>query len=200
MTRLLISVEGQTEEAFVTRILAPHLEPLGVFPVPVVVETKRLEVGGKYSGGLSSYGKVRRELTTLLADSAAVVSTIYDAYGLPRDFPGSDLMRGRSSSAEVAAVEGTLAKDLRSPRRFIPFLALHELEAWVFSDASIVATTLGDARLERALSLRRLAGGRSRIPRRSTTAQTATLQSASKRSSNGTRSGLPGRGCSRRSA
>lgn len=37
MTRVAISVEGQTEEEFVKNVLAPGLEPAGVYPQPILL-------------------------------------------------------------------------------------------------------------------------------------------------------------------
>ena len=38
MTRLTISVEGQTERNFVNMVLADHLSPLGVYPTPISLD------------------------------------------------------------------------------------------------------------------------------------------------------------------
>ena len=46
MTRLLVLVEGYSEEKFVKTILAPHLEFIGVYASATVVETQR-EINGK---------------------------------------------------------------------------------------------------------------------------------------------------------
>ena len=46
MTRLLMLVEGQSEESFVKRTLAPHLAGYGVFVQVIVLWTKRLASGG----------------------------------------------------------------------------------------------------------------------------------------------------------
>ena len=37
MIRLAVSVEGQTEEEFVKRVLDEHLRPLGVAPEPILI-------------------------------------------------------------------------------------------------------------------------------------------------------------------
>ena len=89
MQRVLILVEGQTEETFVRDLLTPHLTALGVYPTPVLVETKRAASGLKYKGGVSNYRKIKRDAQRLLNDSGVVVvTTMLDFCGLPHDFPG----------------------------------------------------------------------------------------------------------------
>ena len=91
MKRILILVEGQTEETFVRDLLMPHLAQFGIYPTPVLVETKRDETGLKYKGGVSNYRKIKRDVMRLLHDTNAVaVTTMLDFYGLPHDFPGRD--------------------------------------------------------------------------------------------------------------
>lgn len=46
MTRLLVLVEGQSEEAFVRDTLAPHLTDHSVYATPTVILTKALAQGG----------------------------------------------------------------------------------------------------------------------------------------------------------
>ena len=51
MTRVLLLVEGQTEEAFVNRVLRPYLDPSGVYVArPSLLRTKELPEGKPYKG------------------------------------------------------------------------------------------------------------------------------------------------------
>jgi hypothetical protein len=135
MTRLLVLVEGQSEEVFVKQTLAPHLQDFGVFVQnPKILWTKRLASGGGYRGGVSSWQQIKRDLLALLRDSGAWVTTLIDFYGLPKDFPGIDIMQSVAHpQAKVEVVQSKLAQQVQHPR-FLPFLVLHEFEAWVFSD------------------------------------------------------------------
>ncbi|WP_255637136.1 DUF4276 family protein [Hyalangium versicolor] len=103
MKRILILVEGQTEETFVREVLAPHLVSLGLALQPVIVVTSRLETGEKNKGGIIRFGPVKQNLLMLLGDSNAVkVTTLFDFYGLPRDFPGmAPSWRGTATSASL---------------------------------------------------------------------------------------------------
>jgi hypothetical protein len=139
MTRVLLLVEGQTEEAFVNHVLRPHLAPLGVFVERAsLLRTRELPEGKPYKGGVTTYAQMVRDARRLLKDTDVKVTTLIDYYGLPKDFPGltqaatvSDVM------ARATALEALFAADLDHPR-FRPFLALHEFEAWIFA-ASVAA-------------------------------------------------------------
>lgn len=144
MTRLLILVEGQSEEIFVKRTLTPYLAQHGVFvQPPIVLWTKRLPTGGGFRGGVSSWKQIRRNLLPLIHDSDAWVSTLLDFYGLPQDFPGlSEALNAGDPFEKISALEKRFAEEVNH-RRFIPFLALHEFEAWLFSAPDIVAAHFG---------------------------------------------------------
>ncbi len=135
MTRLLVLAEGDSEELFVEKILSPHLQPLGVFARATCVVSKRLASGKKFTGG-NLWPNVRLSLQPLLADSDAWVTTLLDFYGLPDGFPGlSGLPRQTGSALDaVLHVEGALSATMGSPACFIPFIALHEFEAWYFAN------------------------------------------------------------------
>jgi len=135
VTRVLALVEGETERLFVERVLAPHLLNRGVYlGKPVVVWTKRSAAGGGFRGGGRSYSKIRDSLEPLLKDSTAYVTTIFDFYGLPDDFPG----RAGAEKWSIETAESAFAGQFSHPH-FIPFLALHEIEAWLFAAPDEVA-------------------------------------------------------------
>ena len=50
MSRILISVEGQTEETFVREIVSPHLSEYDVYPTPVILTTKIVKSGPNFKG------------------------------------------------------------------------------------------------------------------------------------------------------
>ncbi len=134
MTRALILVEGQTEERFVKDLLAPELYPFGLyFEKPVLLVTKIVKNGPNFKGGVTSYRNFRRDLQPLLGNSGALVTTLLDYYGLPHDFPGMGDRPPGSPLDRVRHVERAIHEDLGAPSNFIPFLALHEFEAWLFS-------------------------------------------------------------------
>ncbi|NOK21695.1 DUF4276 family protein [Corallococcus carmarthensis] len=134
MKRILILVEGQTEETFVREVLAPHLLLLGVAMTPRIVVTKYVKEGGSFKGGVPQYGLVQGDLRRLLGDKgAACVTSMLDYYGLPKDFPGLATRPPGNCYARVEHVERVFAEDIAHPR-FLPYLALHEFEAMLFAD------------------------------------------------------------------
>ena len=76
--KAFVLAEGQTEEGFVKKVLQPAM-PIGLYLVPVIIATKRVNSGGKFKGGVPTYPKVRAEVLRLLNDSSAVtVTTMLD--------------------------------------------------------------------------------------------------------------------------
>lgn len=148
MKRLLVYVEGQTEETFVRDLLAPYLWTIGIHPEPTLARTKRTRAGLTFKGGITSYQRVRRDIDRLLGDTnAAAVTTMLDFYHLPSDFPGKSDLPAGSCFDRVNFLERGLAGDIAHPR-FLPFLTLHEFEALLFSRAEEIEAAFPDLRLK----------------------------------------------------
>ncbi len=141
--RLLVHVEGQTEERFVNDVLRDHLLQFGYHNV-----SARLLGNARqrdHRGGARPWSSVRKEIIThLKQDSACLATTMVDYYGLPQE--GEKAWPGRKSAMQVCLadkptrVEQALAADIaaemgsRDARRFLPFVLMHEFEALLFSD------------------------------------------------------------------
>jgi hypothetical protein len=132
----LILVEGQTEEQFVREVLSPYLSArTGLWLTPTIVVTKVVKAGPNFKGGLSSYDQVRRDVLKLLQDSSAkVITTLFDYYGLPDDFPGMASRPLGTPRQRVNHVQDAFGANFADDVRFLPFLALHEFEAWLYCD------------------------------------------------------------------
>jgi hypothetical protein len=142
MKRILILCEGQTEETFVTRILAPHLLQFDKVITPTGLVTKKVKSGQEFQGGVTSYARVRRNVYSLLRDSNAVcITTMLDYYGPPPDFPGKATLSATTPYDRVAHLEKAFAEDIDHPR-FRPYLMLHEFEALLFVQPSAIPTAL----------------------------------------------------------
>lgn len=130
MTRVYLLVEGQTEEAFVRELLAPHYIRIGLYLTPIIVSTSP-----GYKGGVVSYAKIKPQIVRLCRqDGKAHVSTLFDLYALPGDFPGkSDAAYPNPGSGRQKAhyLEQKLASDINEAN-FIPNLVVHEFEALLF--------------------------------------------------------------------
>jgi hypothetical protein len=133
----LVLVEGRTEEELVTEVLQPYLtDRCSLWLTPTVVNTSIVKDGPNFKGGVTSYGQVERDLRKLLRDtSAVVVTTLFDYYALPTDFPGMADRPAAAPRQRVQHVQSAFAASIDDPR-FAPFLMLHELEALLFCDLS----------------------------------------------------------------
>ncbi len=135
MKRALILVEGQTEERFVKDTLAPHLAALDLYVTPTLLTTKVVKNGRNFRGGVTSFDKFEADLRRLFggAGQATLVTTMLDYYRLPDNFPGmADRPAAIDAFTRVRHVEQAISDHFRDGR-LLPFLALHEFEAWVFS-------------------------------------------------------------------
>jgi hypothetical protein len=127
MTRLLMLVEGQTEESFVKRTLTPHLALHGVYlEKPILLWTKHMPSGGGYRGGVGSWRQIRKDLLSLMGDTDAWVSTMLDFYEFPEDVPGFSEMPVEPDAQKKAALLERCIAEALGHGRFFPFLALHE--------------------------------------------------------------------------
>src|ERR1043166_6292420 len=87
--RVLILVEGQTEERFVKDVLGPAFFARNLFFHPTILVTKRVKSGSSFQGGVTSFAKFKKDALRLLNTGGPVmITTMLDYYGLPSDFPG----------------------------------------------------------------------------------------------------------------
>ena len=143
MRKVLILVEGQTEERFVKDVLQPHLWNIGVHPEPKLVMTKRVKRGPHFKGGITGFNKVKDDLRRLLGDTdAALVSTMIDYYGLPDDFPGKQSLTGRTSHERAKELEEALEQHFNAGPRFAAYLMIHEFEALLFCGPAVLAEVM----------------------------------------------------------
>jgi hypothetical protein len=137
MRRLHVLAEGQTEEAFVNQVLAPHLAGYGVIADVRCVTTRRdrRRPDLVFRGGMRDFAKVQGDLQRWMEeDGGAVYTTMFDLYALPRDFPGyADAKRMVDPYARVHHLEKSLAAVFGD--RLVPYIQLHEFEALLLSDA-----------------------------------------------------------------
>lgn len=129
MKRLYIVVEGQTEGAFVAKVLAPHLLKQGILCVTPVA----IHIGRGARGGMVSYKHLKDDILRLLReDDAPIVSTLIDFFRCP-DTPGKEVWnKATNHQQEVELREQEIGRDIGS-RHFIPYIQLHEFEALLFS-------------------------------------------------------------------
>ena len=153
MTRLLVHVEGQTEETFVNEVLAPHLYKHGFTKVSArLIGNPRQR---SQRGGIKPWPAARRDIVThLQKDRQCVATVIVDYYGMPK--AGSGGWPGRSQAADVPfpekakTIQYQLQEAIREAmepsfdnQRFIPHVMMHEFEALLFSDCERFGQAIG---------------------------------------------------------
>lgn len=148
MKKVLVLVEGQSEEWFIKNILNPNFNLKNIYFIPTILTTKRLISGPNYKGGVTSYQKIRRDLLRLFSDtSATIVTTMIDYYGLPDDFPGF-LSRPTSNCYErVEFLENKFQEDINR-KNFLPYLQLHEFEALILSNIESFKKVFSDKEIQ----------------------------------------------------
>lgn len=145
MARILILVEGQTEERFVKDLLVPHLRAIdpSACVSPTVIPTKRVLSGKDFKGGILNYAQIPNALNRLVNDRSALVTTLIDFYGLPRETPGVETLPARANAREkVLHVEDAIWNDLGKPSNLDVHLALHEFEAFLFAESTALEAAM----------------------------------------------------------
>jgi hypothetical protein len=153
MTRLLVHVEGQTEESFVNEVLRDYLVSIGYESVSArIVGNARLR---QRRGGIRPWPSVRKDIINhLREDPGCLATTMVDYYALPQNGDGAWPGRARASSVALGRraphVEAALAEDLSKevgssfdPSRFVPFVVIHEFEGLLFSDSPAFSRGIG---------------------------------------------------------
>ena len=133
MVRVNILCEGQTEESFVNELLYATFLNKGIFLNPIICETKRERSGRKYKGGVSTYGKIKKDLTMLCkSHPSEYVTMMFDYYALPSDTPGYGSKPIGLAIDKAVYLEKAIAQDINA-LNFIPNIILYEFESLLFS-------------------------------------------------------------------
>lgn len=136
MTDVIVVCEGQTEEAFVRQILYPGLSPRNVFVQPRLIVTSRQARGG----ALNPQRVLLYLRNTLRERRDTYVTTFFDLYGLPANFPGQPgtASQGdplaRATEIEAGFHEAVVQHTGCRPGRFLPHVQPYEFESLLFSD------------------------------------------------------------------
>ncbi len=125
MIRLAVSVEGQTEEEFVKRVLDEHLRPLGIAPDPVLI------------GGSVTVRRLAFDMA-LLYHSHDSVTSLVDFYEFPRK-------GDRSVEVLETHVREKIGEQVGAgwdENRVFPYVQMHEFEGLLFSNVDAFATQI----------------------------------------------------------
>jgi len=138
-------VEGKTEQIFIEKVLAPYLALKNIF----MTATQVSKTGQK--GGDVKFSRTLKDIRNHLKQRPeTIVCTFVDYYGI-KEWPGVDTLATNSSPAEIARIVNQASHaavlkqcpGLQSESRYIPYFAVHEFEALLFSDSEVLAKKIG---------------------------------------------------------
>jgi hypothetical protein len=155
MVRLHVFAEGRTEQTFADTALKPHLANLGVYMSKPVLIARARKKGRVHRGGGRDFTAMQSDIRRRLKQESGnevFFTTMIDLYALHQNFPGFEEAEQfrHDPYQRVEALEKAWS-DETDDRRFIPFIQMHEFEAYLFSDVSQLAPFFdhADARIAR---------------------------------------------------
>jgi hypothetical protein len=139
MIQVLALVEGDTEEQFVSKVLGGALNSDCFHIRPINWH------------GITRYAAARRELVQFVKTGPHTITTMFDYYGLPMDWPGRREAQGMAHGKNVRHVEREILADIAGDdlalrQKFIPYIQYHEFETLLFCDPAVVAGLMGSQR------------------------------------------------------
>ncbi|WP_017658458.1 DUF4276 family protein [Baaleninema simplex] len=138
MVRLYLFAEGQTEQTFADLLIKPHLAQYNVFMHRPRLIAHARQQGRVHRGGFVKYLPMKNDILRSLQEdknSDVFFTTMIDLFRMPSDFPGLEESKSRQNNPfdRVDFLEECFAEDI-GDRRFIPYIQLHEYEAYLFCD------------------------------------------------------------------
>jgi hypothetical protein len=138
MPRLYLFAEGQTEQSFADTVLKPHLANHGVYmhnPVLIAHARKKRRI---HRGGGRNFVAMQNDITKFLRQERGddvFFTTMIDLYALHPGFPGIEEAENlRSGPYHRVEFLETAWHETTDDRRFVPFIQLHEFEAYLFAN------------------------------------------------------------------
>lgn len=138
MIRVYVVCEGPTEENFIKQVISPIFALNNIFVIPRIIQTSK-----GFSGGALSYDRVRNFIAKCLrSESNVFVTTFFDLYGLPNNFPGFEQAHKLTNPYDkVTKLESALKQDISAENslfasRLFPYIQPYEFEGLLFSDIS----------------------------------------------------------------
>ncbi len=143
MVEVIVFAEGQSEEQFIKRVVAPTLRNAQIYLKPQTLRTSQDSKGGAVNFDRLMFNA----RNTLQQNSNAVLTTFVDLYGLHTSFPAYDEAKTKTNiHTRVTCLEAALHQAIVSQigcrkERFIPHIQPYELEALLFSDVDALCLT-----------------------------------------------------------
>ncbi|WP_428357477.1 DUF4276 family protein [Methyloprofundus sp.] len=143
-----IVVEGQTEQTFVRDVLAPYMAVQGIYLIAI-----RIGIAG-HKGGNVKFERAHKDIERLIQQrSDTYISTMFDYFRIDSNWPGQELINTKIKAgitlsgidkagilevATLTKMTALLSEDSIA-KRFIPYIEMHEFEALLFSDVTVLA-------------------------------------------------------------
>ena len=147
MIRVNVLAEGQSEMFFAKGPLNRYFGGTLILDSRCVLSGRSNQSNLEFRGGLNSYHQAKNDIISWLKeDSAAYITTMFDFFRLPKDFPGyQKAMKCQTHLGSVHILEDALKVDITAAlpnmkvgHRFIPYIQLHEFESLLFTDIQIL--------------------------------------------------------------
>ncbi|MBF0564338.1 MAG: DUF4276 family protein [Nitrospirae bacterium] len=151
-----IVVEGTTERNFVREVLAPEMANKGIY-----LRAKLIGDPG-HKGGDIRFDRAKNDIENFLKQRKdTYITTMFDYFRIDSGWPGRENVRIQIGNGtkltpgdKAAILETAMEKEISGTfsgydpkNRFIPYIAMHESEALLFSDVETLAEKTGiDAR------------------------------------------------------
>ncbi|HET6883270.1 MAG TPA: DUF4276 family protein [Pirellulales bacterium] len=142
MNELVVVVEGETEQTFVRDQLAGHLALHNTSAWAVLPGRRRNR------GGVKKWEVARQDIIRTLKEGR-YCTTMFDYYSLPNNWPGRTESAPLPWAQRAVRVEERIQADIVQamganfiPKRFIPYIQLHEFEALAFADVETLASVI----------------------------------------------------------
>lgn len=139
---LPVLCEGPTESNFVTLVLAPYLRQFSIFAKPEPLRR------GQY--GIVDWTRLRKAIKADVGRSRAheFVTTMIDLYNIGQ-FPGNKARKAESPYDRAKRIEEGMFAQMPGGR-FIPYVQVHEFEALVLVDTSLLPGQFPDGEADDA--------------------------------------------------
>ena len=146
MIRVNVVTEGKTEMKFAKELLNQFFGGKLIINARCVLSSRNNSTNYEHRGGLVNYRHARNDiLNWLKEDRSAYVTTMFDFYRLPHNFPDYECSIGCPTPIErVKRLELKMKEDIDADLadsvqdRFIPYIQLHEFEALLYTDLSLL--------------------------------------------------------------
>ena len=138
MPRLYVFAEGTTEQVFAHTLLTPQLAAARVYLQAAILIAHARRGRIVHRGGGRNYAAMKDDILRLLAQERSAdvfFTTMIDLYAIHPNFPSleeSQKLR-HLPYKRIEFLEQAFANDI-GDRRFIPYIQLHEYEAYLFAD------------------------------------------------------------------